>query len=257
MKRLFYSFAALAAASMLFLACNPDMTDDEKDQAADEFSKLALAGEYGVMNITGTDEDGTDSPLFGDLATYVDEDGRPVTIMVLSLYGSYYMAPNRVWKDISISGFWDVVDGELQLRNSPDAEVRPADRYKVVSAEDGYLILERGPITYTLKRLEDADRCPQLQSVEFAHNLANDGKLYIDPRIELNAGGTYKLELKYDPEDYEPYGDVSWESSNPEVATVVDGYLRPADGVTSGETTITVSCDYVEASITVVLQVVN
>ena len=47
------------------------------------------------------------------------------------------------------------------------------------------------------------------------------------------------------------------ESSNPEVATVVDGYLRPADGVTSGETTITVMCDYLEASITVVLQVVN
>ena len=47
------------------------------------------------------------------------------------------------------------------------------------------------------------------------------------------------------------------ESSNPEVATVVDGYLRPADGVTSGETIITVMCDYLEASITVVLQVVN
>ena len=47
------------------------------------------------------------------------------------------------------------------------------------------------------------------------------------------------------------------ESSNPAVATVVDGYLRPAESVTSGETTITVSCDYVEASITVVLQVVN
>lgn len=257
MKRLFYSFAALAATSMLFLACDPDMTDEEKKQAADEFTKVALAGEYGVMNITGTDEDGTDSPLFGDFATYVDEDGRPITIMVLSLNGTYYMAPNRVWRDILISGLWDVVDGELQMRNSLDAEVRPANKYKIVSAEGGYLILEQGQLTITLKRLDDADRCPQLQSVEFDHNLAHDGKLYIDPRIELNAGGTYKLELKYDPEDYEPYDDVSWESSNPEVATVVDGYLRPAEGVTSGETTITVWCDYVEASITVVLQVVN
>ena len=76
--------------------------------------------------------------------------------------------------------------------------------------------------------------------------------------MELNATGTFELKLKYDPEDYEPFDDVSWESSNPEVAIVVDGYLRPAEGVNSGETTtITVWCDYVEASITVVLKDIN
>ena len=107
-----------------------------------------------------------------------------------------------------------------------------------------------------LKRLSDTDKYPQLQSVEFDHNLAHDGKLHIDPSQDLTAG-TYKLDLKYDPEDYEPFDLVEWTSSKPEVATISNGYLRPAEGVTSGETTITVWCDYLEASITVVLQVVN
>ena len=139
------------------------------------------------------------------------------------------------------TGTWDVSETTLVTKvDNPDA---PESTFEIVSL--------------VLKRLSDTDKYPQLQSVEFDDELAHDGKLHIDPRQQLNAEGTYELKLKYDPEDYEPFDDVSWESSNPEVATVVDGYLRPAEGVTSGETTITVSCDYLEASITVVLKVIN
>ena len=153
------------------------------------------------------------------------------------------------------TGTWDVSETTLVTKvDDPDA---PESTFEIVSFENDLLTLQTKDAKIVLKRLSDTDKYPQLQSVEFDHNLAHDGKLYIDPRQQLNAVRTYELKLKYDPEDYEPFDDVSWESSNPEVATVVDGYLRPAEGVTSGETTITVWCDYVEASITVVLKDIN
>ena len=244
MKRIFYSFAALAAAMTLSVSCDP----------ADNFTKVLLAGEYGVISITETNPEADNGNGFGE-DELLYEDGKPRMVWIFNLDGTQYLAFNRVWKKRITTGTWDVSETTLVTKvDDPDA---PETTYEIVSFENDLLTLQTKKAKIVLKRLSDADKYPQLQSVEFAHNLANDGKLYIDPRIELNAVGTYELKLKYDPEDYEPFDDVSWESSNPEVATVVDGYLRPAEGVTSGETTITVSCDYLEASITVVLKDIN
>lgn len=254
MKKIFYAFAALAAAMTLSVSCDPDMTDDEKKEAADNFTKVLLAGEYGVISVTATNPEADNGIGFGE-DELLYEDGKPRMVWIFNLDGTQYQAFNRVWKKRITTGTWDVSETTIVTKvDGPDA---PESTYEIVSFENDLLTLQAKDAKIVLKRLSDTDKYPQLQSVEFAHNLANDGKLYIDPRIELNATGTYELKLKYDPEDYEPFDDVSWESSNPEVATVVDGYLRPAEGVTSGETTITVSCDYLEASITVVLQVVN
>lgn len=254
MKRLFYSFAALAAAMTLSVSCDPDMTDEEKKQAADEFTKLALAGEYGVISMTATNPEADNGNGFGE-DELLYEDGKPRMVWIFNLDGTQYLAYNRVWQKRLATGTWDVSETTLVTKvDDPDA---PESTFEIVSFENDLLTLQTKDAKIVLKRLSDTDKYPQLQSVEFDHNLAHDGKLYIDPRQQLNAVGTYKLDLKYDPEDYEPFDDVSWESSNTEVATVVDGYLRPAEGVTSGETTITVWCDYLEASITVVLQVVN
>lgn len=254
MKKIFYAFAALAAAMTLSVSCDPDMTDEEKKEAADNFTKVLLAGEYGVISVTETNPEADNGNGFGE-DELLYEDGKPRMVWVFNLDGTQYLAFNRVWKKRITTGTWDVSETTLVTKvDDPDA---PESTFEIVSFENDLLTLQTKDAKIVLKRLSDTDKYPQLQSVEFAHNLANDGKLYIDPRIELNATGTYELKLKYDPEDYEPFDDVSWESSNPEVATVVDGYLRPAEGVTSGETTITVSCDYLEASITVVLQVVN
>ena len=97
--------------------------------------------------------------------------------------------------------------------DDPDA---PESTFEIVSFENDLLTLQTKDAKIVLKRLSDTDKYPQLQSVEFDHNLAHDGKLHIDPSQDLTAG-TFELELKYDPEDYEPFDDVSWESSNPEV----------------------------------------
>ena len=254
MKKIFYAFAALAAAMTLSVSCDPDMTDDEKKEAADNFTKVLLAGEYGVISMTATNPEADNGIGFGE-DELLYEDGKPKMVWIFNLDGTQYLAYNRVWQKRITTGTWDVSETTLVTKvDGPDA---PETTFEIVSFENDLLTLQTKDAKIVLKRLSDTDKYPQLQSVEFKHNLAHDGKLYIDPRQELNAVGTYELKLKYDPEDYEPFDDVSWESSNPEVATVVDGYLRPAEGVTSGETTITVSCDYLEASITVVLQVVN
>ena len=244
MKRIFYSFVALAAAMTLSVSCDP----------ADNFTKVLLAGEYGVISMTATNPETDNGIGFGE-DELLYEDGKPKMVWIFTLDGTQYLAFNRVWKKRITTGTWDVSETTLVTKvDDPDA---PESTYEIVSFENDLLTLQTKDAKIVLKRLSDTDKYPQLQSVEFDHNLANDGKLYIDPRIELNAVGTYELKLKYDPENYEPFDDVSWESSNPEVATVVDGYLRPAEGVTSGETTITVWCDYLEASITVVLKVIN
>ena len=254
MKRLFYSFAALAAAMTLSVSCDPDMTDEEKKEAADNFTKVLLAGEYGVISVTETNPEADNGIGFGE-DELLYEDGKPRMVWIFNIDGTQYLAFNRVWKKRITTGTWDV--SETTLVTKVDGPNAPESTYEIVSFENDLLTLQTKDAKIVLKRLSDTDKYPQLQSVEFDHNLANDGKLYIDPSMELDATGTFELELKYDPEDYEPFDDVSWESSNPEVATVVDGYLRPAEGVTSGETTITVSCDYLEASITVVLKVIN
>lgn len=254
MKKFFYAFAALAAASMLFLSCDPDMTDDEKKEAADNFTKVLLAGEYGVISMTATNPEADNDNGFGE-DELLYEDGKPKMVWIFNLDGTQYLAYNRVWQKRLATGTWDVSETTIVTKvDDPDA---PESTYEIVSFENDLLTLQTKDAKIVLKRLSDTDKYPQLQSVEFDHNLAHDGKLHIDPSMELNAGGTYELKLKYDPEDYEPFDLVEWTSSKPEVATISNGYLRPAEGVTSGETTITVWCDYVEASITVVLQDIN
>lgn len=260
MKRLLNSFLLIFAATFpLLLSCDKEnMSEKEKEDAASVFTKVALAGEYGVMNITGTNDQGeTDLPLFGDHLSFTDQQGRPVTIMVLDVEGTWYAAMNRVWKDVLVSGTWDVVSDELHLKGNTAAD--PDEKYRIKDFKDGLLYLENGNLTLVLKRLTDADKCPQLKSVEFLANIANDGKLYIDPSVELNAAGTYKLNWKYDPQDYEPYKELSFTSSDPEVATVdSEGYVRPAQGLGAGETTtIRLWCDYVEAEIQLYFYEIN
>ena len=259
MKKLINIFAAMTVVLTLVVSCD-EMTDEEKENAGNAISKVLLAGEYGVVSINGESEDGeTDLPLFGDGVSYTDEKGRPTIIWVFGLDGTYFIAPNRLWKHVYGKGTWDVSADEILMKADLGAIDTPDDKLKIKSFKDGLLTLQDEKITVVLKRLTDADKCPQLKSVEFVANLSNDGKLYIDPSLELNVAGNYKLEWKYDPQDYEPYNTLQWTSSNPKVAIVDEnGYVRPADGVNSGEeTTITLVCDYVKAEITLKFFEVN
>lgn len=257
MKRLINILVALSATFALSVSCY-EMTDEEKENAGNAFSKVLIAGEYGVVSLDGESEDGNDLPLFGDGVSYTDEKGRPTIIWVLNLDGTYFIAPNRVWKNVYGKGTWEVSKDEIHFKADLSAIETSVDKVKIKSFKDGLLTLQDEKITVVLKRLADADKCPQLKSVEFVANLSNDGKLYIDPSLELNSAGYYKLDWKYDPQDYEPYNTLKWTSSNPEVATVNDeGYVRPGEGVNSGETTITLECDYVKSEITLKFFEVN
>lgn len=246
-------FLALAAALTLSVSCD-DMTEEEKNEAGNLFAKFLLTGEYGVLNIADV---GSDDSAFGDGISYIDENGKPIVIWVFNLDGTFYSAPNRVWKDKILDGTWKVVKDELQLNLTGIEETRPGDKYKIVSFEDDILTLQSEKVKYVLKRLTDDDKYTQLQAVHFAAQLDNNGKLTIDPSLELNAAGNYELIWWYEPQDYEPYYGLQWSSSNPEIATVKNGFVRPAEGVNSGETTITLICDCVETEITVRFYEVN
>ena len=251
MKKLLCAFAAVAALMTMTVSCD-DMTDQEKEQSAEALTKLILAGEWGCMSITDTE---TGAPILGESISFIDDLGRPVTVWVLNLDGTCFTAPNRVWKDVILNGYWDV--SETSVLFWTDAE-NSKEVYEIVSYENELLTLNSGKFTMVLKRLTDADKCPQLKSIAFLDMLSIDGKLHIDPRIGLTAGKYHQLSWKYDPEDYEPYNLLRWTSSNPEVATVTeDGRVYPAEGMTSGETTISLDCDCVKQDITIVFQVIN
>ena len=251
MKKLLCAFAAVAALMTMTVSCD-DMTDQEKEQSAEALTKLILAGEWGCMSITDTE---TGAPILGESISFIDDLGRPVTVWVLNLDGPCFTAPNRVWKDVILNGYWDV--SETSVLFWTDAE-NSKEVYEIVSYENELLTLKTGQLTMVLKRLTDADKCPQLKSIAFLDMLSIDGKLHIDPRIGLTAGKYHQLSWKYDPEDYEPYNLLRWTSSNPEVATVTeDGRVYPAEGMTSGETTISLDCDCVKQDITIVFQVIN
>ena len=251
MKKLLCAFAAVAALMTMTVSCD-DMTDQEKEQSAEALTKLILAGEWGCMSITDTE---TGAPILGESISFIDDLGRPVTVWVLNLDGTCFTAPNRVWKDVILNGYWDV--SETSVLFWTDAE-NSKEVYEIVSYENELLTLKTGQLTMVLKRLTDADKCPQLKSIAFLDMLSIDGKLHIDPRIGLTAGKYHQLSWKYDPEDYEPYNLLRWTSSNPEVATVTeDGRVYPAEGMTSGQTTITLECDCVRQDITINFQVIN
>lgn len=255
MKKLIKILVSALAVLSISAACS-DMSEEQKKESGDAFSKAVLAGEYGVVNITGTADGGeTELPLFGDNLSFTDDKGRPVTVLVLGIDGTWFMAPNRVWKHIYSKGLWDVSSDELQLKGESESE--PDETYKITDFKDNCLYLKNGNATMVLKRLSEADKCQQLKSIEFVENVSG-GKLTIDPRIELT-NGAYKLTWKYDPEDYEPYNDVRFTSSNSEVATVnSEGYVTPVESVGTGQTTtITIFCDYVQADITLEFFTVN
>ena len=94
MKRLFYSFAALAAAMTLSVSCDPDMTDDEKKEAADNFTKVLLAGEYGVISMTATNPEADNGIGFGE-DELLYEDGKPRMVWILNLDGTQYDPVNN------------------------------------------------------------------------------------------------------------------------------------------------------------------
>ena len=251
MKKFLYAVAAIVASMMMSVSCD-DMTDQEKEESAEALTKVILAGEWGCISITDTE---TGAPLLGESLSFTDEQGRPVTVWVLNLDGTYFVSPNRVWKDVILNGYWDVSERSIKLWTD---EENSEESYEIVSYENELLTLNSGKFTMVLKRLTDADKCPQLSSIEFLEALSNDGKLHIDPRIGLSAGKYYQLTWKYNPENYEPYNLLHWTSSNPDVATVTeDGRVYPAEGMTSGQTTITLECDCVRQDITINFQVIN
>lgn len=252
MKKIFYMMALLSAALTLGVACDEPLTEEEKEQVQDGIVTVAMVGEWGCVDIiyNETDESFNEADL--DL---FDEQGRPIVVYVFNLDGSYYSAINRVWNDHLTEGSWRVEDGYLYLDHTvPEAL---SESYKLVSFEDEILTMDDGEYTIKLKRLSEADKCVQLNSVEFTNSLSHDGKLHIDPNQQLE-NGAYQLYWKYDPEDYEPYSALVFRSSNEEVAYVDDeGRLFPTDGLTKGSTTITIVCDCVEASIDVEFEVIN
>ena len=131
------------------------------------------------------------------------------------------------------------------------------EEFELLDYKDDVLTIGDKDFLMLFKRLDDADKCPQLKSVTFTNNKHVDGDLYLDPRQSFT-NGVYKLTWKYDPEDYEPFYALSFTSSNPSVATVDDdGNLRPVQGVTKGETTVVLTCDAAKAEIIVNLEVIN
>ena len=238
--------AALAVMFTMALSCE-NMTQEEKD----ELTGFLLAGEYGVISMTDID---IENGFSEDLCLY--DDGKPIVVWMLNLDGTYFIANNRVWKNHYMDGTWDVSENILNMSLKTDSEI---SSYEIVSFENGLLTLKLDQLMVVLKRLTDADKYPQLESISFTglDNYMNNGKVVLDPRIQFT-DGSYKLTWKYDPETYVPFADPTFTSSNPLVATVNnDGVLTMAQGVSEGETTITVRCDYVEASVDLKFIVVN
>ena len=249
MKKVIYLIAASFAVLTMSISCD-DMTDDEKKDAADALTKFALAGEWGCIN---TIDRQTNEPLFGE-TSLLDEQGRPLTIWVYNLDGTFYSALNRVWSRHLTEGTWKI-DG-TKLTMSGDYTDSP-EEFELLDYKDDVLTIGSEDYLMLLKRLDAADKCPQLKSVEFTNYTHVDGELYLDPRQSFT-NGVYKLTWKYDPEDYEPFYALSFTSSNPSVATVDDnGNLRLVEGVTKGETTVVLTCDDVKAEIVVNLEVIN
>ena len=246
MKKFFIAFAAFATALMMTVSCD-EITDEQKDG----LTKVLVAGEYGVISMTGTDGMGG---FDADLLT--DDAGRPVMIWAMSLDGSCFIANNKAWRVHTLDGTWDVSGMTLTMSYESYSK---DESYEIISFESGLLKLRSGQVEIVLKRLTDADKCPQLQSVNFTglDLFMKNGKVVLDPRIQFT-DGYYQLTWEYDPADYEPYLTPAFESSDPDVATVnADGRISMKPGVTSGETTITLTCDGVAVSVTLQFIVIN
>ena len=247
MKKFFIAFAAFATALMMTVSCD-EITDEQKDG----LTKVLLAGEYGVISMTNVD---IDEGFDGEDLIY--EDGKPRLVWVLNLDGTQFMAYNRVWKKKLTTGTWDVSGTTFVAKT--DIESAPENSYEIVSFENNFLTLRTEKAKLVLKRLTDADKYAQLQSISFTGlNVAQDGKVHLDPKQDLTQDGQIQLSWTYDPEGYEPFDDPVLTSSNESVATVSDsGLVTLKEGVTEGETKITVRCDYVEASVTLKFYIVN
>ena len=98
MKKFFIAFAAFATALMMTVSCD-EITDEQKDG----LTKVLVAGEYGVISMTGTDGMGG---FDADLLT--DDAGRPIMIWAMSLDGSCFIANNKAWRVHTLDGTWDV-----------------------------------------------------------------------------------------------------------------------------------------------------
>ena len=258
MKRLLFAFAAIAVAFTSATSCD-EITDEQKDG----LTKVLLAGEYGVISMTGVNADadnGNDNGNgngFGE-SVLVGQDGKPMLVWVFNLDGTQFMAYNRVWKKRLVAGTWDV--SGTTLVTQPDMESAPETSFEIISFENDLLTIQTDETKIVLKRLTDADKYAQLQSISFTGLNVNpqDGKVHLDPKQSLTQGGLLQLSWTYDPEGYEPYDDPIFSSSNELVATVSkDGVVTLDDDVSEGEVTITVRCDYVEASVTLKFYTVN
>ena len=248
MKRFFFTLAAIAAAFTLTTSCE-DVTDEQKDG----LTKVLLAGEYGVISMTNVD---TDEGF--DEEDFIYEDGKPRLVWVLNLDGTQYITYNRVWKKKLTTGTWDVSGTTFVAK--ADIESAPENSYEIVSFDNNLLTLQTEKAKLVLKRLAEADKYAQLQSISFTGLNVNalDGKVHLDPKQSLTQDGLLQLSWVYDPEGYDPFDDPVLTSSNESVATVSDsGVVTLTQGVTEGETTITVRCDYVETSVTLKFYVVN
>ena len=238
--------ATLAVMLTMVPSCD-DMTQEQKDG----LTRVLLAGEYGVISMTNLD---TGDGFGEDMCLY--DDGKPVTVWVLNLDGTYFIAKNKVWKKHLLDGTWDVSEKTLNTLSESQPE---ADSYEILSFDNGLLTLKSGQVKIVLKRLTDADKCPQLNSIRFTgfDNYVNNGKVVLDPRQQFT-DGSYQLTWAYDPVNYVPLDDPTFSSSDPSVATVSEsGVITMAPGVLNGETTITIKCDYVEASVDLKFYVVN
>jgi len=194
---------------------------------------------------------------FGE-SVLVGKDGKPMLVWVFNLDGTQFIAYNRVWKKRLVAGAWDV--SGTTLVTQADVETAPETSFEIISFENGLLTIQTDETKIVLKRLTDADKYAQLQSISFTGLDVDpqDGKVYLDTKQNLSQGGLLQLSWVYDPEGYEPYDDPIFSSSNELVATVSDsGVVTLVQGVTEGETTITVTCDYVKASVTLKFYTIN
>lgn len=254
MKKMFFVFAAFAAVLTMIVSCD-EITDEQKDG----LTKVLLAGEYGVISMTevNADADNGNDNGFGE-SVLVGQDGKPMLVWVFNLDGTQFMAYNRVWKKHLVAGTWDV--SGTTLVTQADVESAPETSFEIISFENGLLTIQTDETKIVLKRLTDADKYAQLQSISFTGLDVDpqDGKVHLDTKQNLSQGGLLQLSWVYDPEGYKPYDDPIFSSSNELVATVSkDGLVTLVDGVSEGEVTITVTCDYVKASVTLKFYTIN
>lgn len=253
MKKMIRTIAAtLSMVAVLagMVSCDPP-TEEQKEN----LSELLLAGEYMIEKVQVEDQviwEDTEQVMVFDLATK-----------------KTWIVPFKDMSDVRQEAMWEYnVNENTIIVTYIDEEVAPElwqdSKYEIVDFTGDKLVMKdkdvmqgNSPWVWYLRRLTDADYACLLKSITFT-NLDfyeyEDGKYEANPRSDL----PFTVEYAFDPEDYVPYNDPYWTSSNENVAVVSsEGVISLPENHVNGETEITMTCDGVTAKFTLKLMLIN